>query len=141
MENRCFAKISVKDKSQIDVVYYRCQMSVGVSVKWRWFFEYLAAKIKVSNPRKQVILECGSTDLLQGQEYVEQKTKTLLKAKKGQLNRLKKEEFDNDLFNFAGEKREEKMERIKNDVESLEQGVFNHYVPPTYINEVKEWIK
>lgn len=38
--------------------------------KWKWYFEYLAALVKVNNPRNRVELTIGAQDLLQGKEYI-----------------------------------------------------------------------
>ena len=79
--------------------------------------------------------------LLQGQEYIESKTKTMLRAKRGKLNRLKQGVVDDDLFGFNQQRNEEKRKCIENEIAALERGEFNYYVPQTYINKIKQFIK
>ena len=140
-----FVKITLYKDTQADrVIYYRNEITVNMSTKWRWYFDYLAALVKVSNPRQKVTLDIGIQKMLQGKKYIESKTKTLLSAKKGQLKKLEKTGYIDDIFDFETEKREdkiEKIEKIKMEIEALERGEFNYYVPPVYINEIKNHIK
>ena len=139
---KIFVKITLYKDTQADkVIYYRNKITVNMSIKWRWYFDYLAALVKVSNPRQKVALDIGIQKMLQGKEYIESKTKTLLSAKKGQLKKLEKTGYIDDVFGFETEKREDKIEKIRMEIEALERGEFNYYVPPVYINEIKNHIK
>ena len=112
-----------------------------MATRWRWYFDYITALVKVNYPRDKVELEICMQTMLQGKEYIESKTKTLLSAKKGQLNRLENGVYIDDFFGFETEKREDKIDKIKMEIEALERGEFNYYVPPVYINEIKNHIK
>ena len=134
-------KIMVYDKCHVDeVVYYRNKLPMWIVEQWKWYFEYLAARIKVKNPRRKVELIIGAQTLLQGEEYITAKSASLLKAKKGQLKRLQGQPVVSDLFGFNQEARDKKIEALMAEIEALERGEFNYYVPQTYINNIKEWI-
>lgn len=99
---QCYVKILVyKDLHPYRVVYYRNKISVDQSVRFRWYFEYLAARIKVKHPRMRVQLMMGSQTLFQGEEYVQKKIKDLLRAKKGKVKKLQAATVVQDLFGFG----------------------------------------
>lgn len=135
-------KITIYKGSHADeVVYYRNKLPFEIAEKWKWYFEYIAALVKVNNPKRKVELAMCVQTLLQGQEYIEAKSKTMLRAKRGLLNRLKQGVVDEDLFGFNQQRNEEKRKRIENEIAALERGEFNYYVPQTYINKIKQFIK
>ena len=89
IENPICVKITIfKGHHADEVVYYRNKLSVSMIEKWRWYFEYLAALIKVNNPLRKTELTICPQTLLQGEEYIEEKSKTLLKAKRTKLKTL-----------------------------------------------------
>ena len=108
--------------------------------QWKWYFEYMAARIKVRHPRRKVELVICAQTLLQGEEYIAVKSASFLKAKKGQLKRLQERPVVPDLFGFSQEVRNKKIEALMTEIEALERGEFNYYVPQTYINTIKDWI-
>ena len=134
-------KIMVYDKCHVDeVVYYRNKLPMEIVEQWKWYFEYLAARIKVRHPKRKVELVICAQTLLQGEEYITVKSASFLKAKKGQLKRLQERPVVPDLFGFSQEARDRKIQALKEEIEALERGEFNYYVPQTYINNIKEWI-
>ena len=134
-------KIMVYDKFHVDeVVYYRNKLPMWIVEQWKWYFEYLAARIKVKNPRRKVELVICAQTLLQGEEYITVKSASFLKAKKGQLKRLQERPVVPDLFGFSQDVRNKKIKALEGEIQALERGEFNYYVPQTYINTVKEWI-
>ena len=109
--------------------------------QWRWYFDYLAALVKVNNPRLKVeLITCAQT-LKQGQEYIDEKSKTLLRAKESKLKNLKNTPVQDDLFNYAREEQRRKIQSLQGEINALKRGEFNYYVPVTYINKIKKWIK
>lgn len=134
-------KIMVYDKCHVDeVIYYRNKLPMWIVEQWKWYFEYLAARIKVKNPRRKVELVICAQTLLQGEEYITVKSASFLKAKKGQLKRLQERPVVPDLFGFSQDVRNKKIKALEGEIQALERGEFNYYVPQTYINTVKEWI-
>lgn len=134
-------KIMVYDKCHVEeVVYYRNKLPMWIVEQWKWYFEYMAARIKVKHPRRKVELIICAQTLLQGEEYVKVKSASLLKAKKARLTKLMDRPVAADLFGFNQEARDEKIQALKEEIEALERGEFNYYVPQTYINNIKEWI-
>lgn len=122
------------------VVYYRGQISIDMVEKWRWFFEYLAARIKVRHPRRRVELIICPQTLLLGDEYVQEKIKGLLRHRKAKLQRLISTPVVSDLFNHAQLDQQRKIEQTTKEIEALERGEYTGWVPPYYINEIKKWI-
>lgn len=61
--NKCVVKISVSSETNYshidDVVYYHSGMSADFVQRWLWFFEYLAARVKVANPKRKVVFYKG----------------------------------------------------------------------------------
>ena len=95
-------KIMVYDKCHVDeVIYYRNKLPMWIVEQWKWYFEYLAARIKVKNPRRKVELVICAQTLLQGEEYITVKSASFLKAKKGQLKRLQERPVVPDLLVLA----------------------------------------
>jgi len=134
-------KIMVYDKFHVDeVVYYRNKLPMWIVEQWKWYFEYVAARIKVRHPRRKVELVICAQTLLQGEEYITVKSASFLKAKKGRLKRLQERPVEPDLFGFNQEVRNKKIEALRAEIEALESGEFNYYVPQTYINNIKECI-
>lgn len=124
-----------------EVIYYRNKLPMWIIEQWRWYFDYIAALVKVSNPRLKVELTVCAQTLKQGQEYIEEKTKTLLRAKKSKLKRLQNTPVQDDLFHFHRERLDKAIQELREAIRALELGVFNYYVPPTYINKLKNWIR
>lgn len=134
-------KIMVYDKCHVEeVVYYRNKLPMWIVEQWKWYFEYLTARIKVAHPRRKVELVICAQTLLQGEEYIQAKTASLLKAKRSRLKRLQNEPVTADLFSFGEEERRSKTNALESEIQALERGEFNYYVPQTYINNIKEWI-
>ncbi len=142
IESQIFVKISVYNGVHVDkVVYYRNKLPMRIVEKWRWYFEYIAARIKVTYPIKKVELTIGRQDLLQGEEYVKEKIKNLLKHRRSRLKKLIETPVETDLFSFKAEERQRKINQVKAEIDSLEKGEYNGYIPSVYINDIKNWIK
>lgn len=91
IDNQICVKITIcKGVCDYDVIYYRNKLPLWVVEQWRWYFDYLAALVKVNNPRLKVELTICAQTLKQGQEYIEEKTKTLLRAKKNKVEEAAK---------------------------------------------------
>lgn len=137
-----FVKITLYKKSHADaVVYYRRGMDIDFVLRWRWFFEYIAARLKVEHPREKVDFLCGRIDLLTPAAYIEKKRESLLKAKRGQVKKLENTPDELDLFDIAINGKREKIERIEDEIRRLEAGEVTFWVYDSYINRVHEFIK
>lgn len=106
-----------------------------------WYFEYLAALVKVSNPHRHVDLYVGPQTLRQGQDYVEHKIETLLRAKRARLKKEESRIIDDDLFGYSSEAQRKRIDGLYSEINKLERGEFNGYIPPIYINNIKVWTK
>lgn len=140
---KCCVKITVSmagnPGTPEEVVYWRANLTIDLLEKWQWYFDYLAALVKVANPKRRVSMYTGRQGTKVGQEYIIEKTKTLLAGKRRTLTKLDKQTED-DLFGFMSADREKKRSRILKEIEELESGVFRYYVPPVYINKLKKWL-
>lgn len=125
-----------------EVIYYKYNLDVEFATKWKWYFRYIAALVQVNNPHRIVELYVGpQSDVLCGQDYIDSRSRSLLKAKSSQLKQLEKTVVQDDLFNLTSHDHEIKKQRVKKEIDALERGEFNYYVFPTYINKIKKWIK
>lgn len=141
IEDAICVKITIyKDYHADEVIYYRNKLPARIVSKWRWYFEYVAARVKVSNPRRKVELFIGPQTLLQGQEYIDARRATLLQAKKSKMKQLQNTPINDDLFSFGRQEQDRKIQNVQGEIDALERGEFNYYVPPEYINVVKKWI-
>lgn len=122
-------------------IYYRYNLPMRIVEKWKWYFEYLAAKVKTANPRRKVELIINSQEnCLCGSDYVSERTKNLLRAKNIKLKKLQTGRYEDDLFGLAKADNDAKIDSVKAEIAALERGEFNYYVPPTYINNIKNYI-
>lgn len=144
MESKCVAKIAVSNETNhchlVDVVYYRSGMSPDFVTRWRWFFEFLAAKVKVAHPKRKVELYTGPQNCMVGTEWHEYRRGVMLKSRQNKLKKLEKEAVDDDLFNFAQQDHDKKIADIKRQIDSLENDTFEFGEFPEYINKIKEYL-
>lgn len=142
VENQICVKIIIyKGCNDGEVIYYRNKLPLWIIEQWRWYFDYLAALVKVNNPRRKVELIICAQTLKQGQEYIEEKSRNLIRAKETKLKRLENTPVQDDLFNYAKDEREKEIQTVQGEINALKRGEFNYYVPVTYINKIKKWIK
>lgn len=119
-----------------EVVYYRYNLPMRIIEKWKWYFEYITALIKVNNPKNKVELTIVAQDeCLCGEDYKQWKIKNLIKAKTSKIKKLQTAKCD-DLFNFQSNEREETINRLQKEIEDLQNGKLS-YIPPIYINNIK----
>lgn len=128
-----------------EVVYYRYEVPHTTLFNYRWYFEYLAALVKVAHPKDKVnllIQQIGTEDpFLAGKYYIEKKSKSLLAYKKGEVKRLQTKKFDDDLFSSKAADIQTKINKLNDDIEKLERGEVIFWFPPTYKNTIKNQIK
>lgn len=130
-----------------DVVYYQYKLPMNLMEKYKWYFEYLAALVKVHNPRRHVELYIGRQDdktgndlILCGQDYINAKTPSLIAGKKRSITKIRNRMPGDDLFGLGRAECEAKIAKIQSEIDVLERGEFNYYVPATYINKIKQYI-
>lgn len=69
--------------------YFKNDMTNEFFNKWRWYFEYRAALLKVQNPKAVVTLEVGAYDFVLPLVLYHKRLKNLISKKKGQLSSLR----------------------------------------------------
>lgn len=132
-----------------DVIYYRYKLPMNLMLRYRWYFDYLAALVKVHNPRRKVELLVSRWDdkpdkdkILCGKDYIESKTASLIKGKKARISMIRnKMPSCVDLFDLEKTENEEKIAALQSEIDALERGEINFYVPLEYVNKIKKWIK
>lgn len=131
-----------------DVIYYRYKLPMNLTLRYKWYFEYLAALVKVHNPRRRVKLYIGRQDdktldkiMLCGKDYIDSRIPTLIAGKKRTITRIRNKRIDADLFGLRQAEREDEIAQLQSEIDALERGEFNYYIFPTYINKIKKWIQ
>lgn len=142
---RCVVKIAVSGESDYfhidDVVYYRSGMTPDFVVRWLWYFEYLAALVKVHNPRRRVELVKGPTDILLGKEWHDYRREVLLKSRRMKLKKLEKGVVDDDLFHFKSQDNKAERAKVQSQIDALEKDEFPIPEFPEYINKIKQYVQ
>ena len=142
--DKCVVKISISSKTNYslldDVVYYRSGMSPDFVDRWLWFFEYLSARVKVANPKRKVEFYKGPQDVMLGSEWHEYRRNVMMKSCNTKLKKLEKVVINDDLFHFASQDNERKIEEVKAKFTLLERDEFPIPAFPEYINKIKNYI-
>ena len=142
--DKCVVKISISSKTNYslldDVVYYRSGMSPDFVDRWLWFFEYLSARVKVANPKRKVEFYKGPQDVMLGNEWHEYRRNIMMKSCNTKLKKLEKGVINDDLFHFASQDNERKIEEVKAKFTPLERDEFPIPDFPEYINKIKNYI-
>lgn len=140
----CVVKISVSSLTDYyhidDVVYYRSGMSPDFIQRWQWFFEYIAARVKVANPHRKVEFYKGPQTILLGHEWHEYRRSVLLKTRYSKLKKLVNVSVPADLFGFAQEDHNNKIASLKHQLVLLDSDNFPIPEFPVYINKIKNYI-
>jgi len=91
IETRIFVKIifSVSGKSALGAVhYFRNEMSVDFYQRWKWFFEYKAALLRVKFPKAYIKLETGPYEYILPEDKYKEKVKNNYLSAKRQLTKF-----------------------------------------------------
>lgn len=142
--DKCVVKITIGTLSSYnhveEVVYYRSGMTPDFIGRWIWYFEYLAALVKVRNPRRNVEFFRGPQDVLLGKEWHEYRRLAMIKSRNIKLKKLEKGIVDDDLFGFKSQDNEAKKSEVIKQLDALERDKFPIPEFPEYINKIKKWI-
>lgn len=137
-------KISISMESMYthieDVIYYRTGTPDQIT-RWMWYYEYIAALVKVANPRRRVVLYTGPLTVLIGKEWHECRRQTLLKSKDRKLKRLRSMNVEADLFGLGEEFRQERISKVEADIAALAADTYPIGDFPEYINTIKLYLK
>ena len=91
-ETRIFVKIlfSESGKSALgEVHYFRNEMRVDFFVRWKWYFEYRAALLRVKYPKGYIKLETGPYEYVLPEDKYLEKVKNQYLSDKRQLTKFK----------------------------------------------------
>ncbi len=124
---------------QEEVIYYRQKLPLNLLCRYKWYFEWLAAIVKATHPHRRVVLDYFDTTYPCGRDFIDEMLPKRLTAKRKELAKWTKERQD-DLFGFASARAGEKAESVRKEIALLEQGIYTGpYVPPEYINKIRQW--
>lgn len=129
-EKRFFVKIEAGPKAGGNpCTYHNNGFPFPVFTKWKWYFEYRAALLKVNNPRHTVTLLTGSYDYIPPRDVVMKELKNKLAGKKRTISKytnllaLAEKHWDK-LFPISEDvlyiKAADKINRLKKELEQLE---------------------
>jgi len=93
-EQRWVVRIRVGNLPLARQAYFRNEMTYEFYARWKWFFEYRAARIKVANPRVQVHYEATAYKYTLPEHEYRTKLQNKLIRRKGQVT-----EFRNKIAN------------------------------------------
>ena len=124
-----------------EVVYFNYGLTLDILIKYKPYWEYVAARVKVKHPRRSVLLNYGTCQTPCGQDWIDEHLPKRLEAKRRKLKSLMNptKTYQDDLFGFASTKRLEDANKLRQQIERLEAGLYDAYVPPTYVNNIKKW--
>lgn len=142
---QCVVKIAVSTVGCYthidDVIYYRSGMTPDFVTRWMWYYEYLAARVKVANPHIRVVLWHGPIEIMLDDEWHEHRRLSMLKSRYLKLKRLQSVAPINDLFGFAVAEHDECIRDVVNDIALLERDEYPIAEFPGYINKVKKYLR
>lgn len=99
VEKRLYVKILFSQSGSqalSETAYFRNDMTVQFYHRWKWYFEYRAALLKVRHPKSFVQLYQGVYDYVLPEEELRTKLENKIRAAKGRIT-----EFDGKLKNLV----------------------------------------
>ena len=142
---QCVVKIGVSSATNYthidDVVYYRSGMSPDFVTRWRWYFDLLAALVKVANPRRRVEVWSGPVDIMLGDEWHQHRRAAMLKSRNIKLKQLQNFTPSDDLFGFGMADHEQQVSEVQRQIDLLERDEYPIAAFPEYINKIKDYIR
>lgn len=142
---QCVVKIAVSTAENYthieDVVYYRSGMTPDFVTRWRWYFDLLAAMVKVANPRRRVEVWAGPVDIMLGDEWHQYRRAAMLKSRNIKLKQLRNFTPSDDLFGFGMADHDAHVRKVMKQIEQLERDEYPIPEFPEYINKIKTYIR
>lgn len=142
---QCVVKIAVSTAENYthieDVVYYRSGMTPDFVTRWRWYFDLLAAMVKVAHPRRRVEVWAGPVDIMLGDEWHQHRRAVMLKSRNIKLKQLRNFTPSDDLFGFGMADHDARISKVMKQIELLERDQYPIPEFPEYVNKVKDYIR
>lgn len=88
IERRLYVKIlfsTTSSRALAETAYFRNDMTIEFYFRWKWFFEYRAALLKMKNPRAIVTYEQGAYDYVLPEDELRTKLENKIRAAKGKI--------------------------------------------------------
>ncbi len=92
-EFRFFVKIRKHSSGKsvlANVVYYKTDMTFEFFMKWKWYFEYRAALLRVKEPRAYVEYIHGNYEYILPEDIYRAKLKNLIRAAKSERTQVRR---------------------------------------------------
>ena len=92
-ETRLYVKILHNRKnhyrSLAEVVYFKNEMTVDFYIRWKWYFEYRAALLRVNNPKNYTELIQGTYEYIPKEKEIQKKLQDKIRGKKAKITQVK----------------------------------------------------
>lgn len=91
IEKRFYVKISFNEKGYAalkETVYFRNEMTIDFFLKWKWYFEYRVALIRVKNPRSFIELSYEPYEYILPKDKYKEKVKSNYISAKRKLTKF-----------------------------------------------------
>jgi hypothetical protein len=88
-DTRYYVRIQIFDGNVRKQLYFRRDMTYNFMSKWRWYFDYRAALVKVQNPKVKVHFTLERYEYIPPVEVLEKRLKNLVTGKKSALTKYK----------------------------------------------------
>ena len=135
---RYYVRIQIFDGNVRKQLYFRRGMTYKFMAKWRWYFDYRAALVKVQNPKVKVHFTLNRYEYIPPVEVLEKRLKNLVKGKKAAITKYKnkivkvKKVYQNTrLFPIEDDtkwgKVQEKLKRLEHQLKQAEQALEKFY--------------
>lgn len=143
--SKCIVKITISMVNYYNhaetTVYYRSGMTPDFVDRWHWYFDYLAARLKVAYPRRNVVLTCAAQEgIMLGKEWHEYRRGVMLRTARKKLTELAAMPVEDDLFGFGRSERDAKVAKWTAKLEALEADTYPIPESPEYLNRMKEFL-
>lgn len=136
-------KISMRISAICYVVYYNKVLPFQ-AIKWGWYFEYLRSLIQVRYPRAVVELFCEQGCLSESKEdWVKRHLPTKKRGVQSTITKLQNQRklIPQNLFGDAYNEIDRKIKDKQDELECLEQGIYDYYIPDDYLNDIKKYLQ
>lgn len=126
-----------------ETVYYRYKVPFDQVVRFRWYFEWITALIKATHPHRKVTLDILKRDensVKCGDDYIREALPNKIKGLRAKITAEKNRAMrGEDLFGFAAQRAAERIRSYEERLARYEEGEVDFWVPPTYINKIRDW--
>lgn len=138
--------VSIKNEYVVEEVVYFNLLPISIAFNHKWWFEWVAALIKVRHRHREVKLKIEKLSdeiaFMMSPEYRERKRENILKRKQSELIKLLRlRSSGTDLFSgtdFCPYRA--RIKKLEYDICKLNNDDYYIYQPGQYKNNIRKWI-